>query len=208
MSPRAEPAAAPDRGRIAVSCDINLWQWPGQASLVARYINNVHYSDRILRRSGQRTKPLCGGPKAAARECAEALSHGLYPLPPSSCLALPTSLSTLSRSRPGGHPRSLQDDTAPTDPAERRGGDFLGLGPGVPHCHIDVSARGPLWLAKDSSRHIHRPGVEPFNLPDPTGLQVLKKCRVSGRRHFCHPTSFQGRGCENGRSTEDPASGS
>ena len=43
---------------------------------------------------------------------------------------------------------------------------------------------------------------------DPTGLQVLKKCRVSGRRHFCHPTSFQGRGCENGRSTEDPASGS
>ena len=46
------------------------------------------------------------------------------------------------------------------------------------------------------------------NLADPTGLQVLKKCRVSGRRHFCHPTSFQGRGCENGRSTEDPASGS
>src|SRR5208282_1567960 len=43
---------------------------------------------------------------------------------------------------------------------------------------------------------------------DPTGLQVLKKCRVSGRRHFCHPTSFQGRGCKNGRSTEDPASGS
>ena len=28
------------------------------------------------------------------------------------------------------------------------------------------------------------------NFPDPTGLQVLKKCRVSGRRHFCHPTSF------------------
>ena len=47
-----------------------------------------------------------------------------------------------------------------------------------------------------------------YNAPDPTGLQVLKKCRVSGRRHFCHPTSFQGRGCENGRSTEDPASGS
>ena len=39
-------------------------------------------------------------------------------------------------------------------------------------------------------------------------IQVLKKCRVSGRRHFCHPTSFQGGGCENGRSTEDPASGS
>src|SRR5208337_2590832 len=35
------------------------------------------------------------------------------------------------------------------------------------------------------------------NYADPTGLQVLKKCRVSGRRHFCHPTSFQGRGCEN-----------
>src|SRR5208337_2785141 len=47
-----------------------------------------------------------------------------------------------------------------------------------------------------------------LSFPDPTGLQVLKKCRVSGRRHFCHPTSFQGRGCENGRSTEDPASGS
>ena len=47
-----------------------------------------------------------------------------------------------------------------------------------------------------------------LNNPDPTGLQVLKKCRVSGRRHFCHPTSFQRRGCENGRSTEDPASGS
>ena len=43
---------------------------------------------------------------------------------------------------------------------------------------------------------------------DPTGLQVLKKCRVSGRRHFRHPTSFQGRGCENGLSTEDPAGGS
>src|SRR5208337_1646532 len=50
-------------------------------------------------------------------------------------------------------------------------------------------------------------GVD-LSFPDPTGLQVLKKCRVSGRRHFCHPTSFQGRGCENGRSTEDPASGS
>ena len=47
-----------------------------------------------------------------------------------------------------------------------------------------------------------------YEVSDPTGLQVLKKCRVSGRRHFCHPTSFQGRGCENGRSTEDPASGS
>src|SRR5271157_1686912 len=29
-----------------------------------------------------------------------------------------------------------------------------------------------------------------LNFPDPTGLQVWKKCRVSGRRHFCHPTSF------------------
>ena len=28
-----------------------------------------------------------------------------------------------------------------------------------------------------------------IELPDPTGLQVLKKCRVFGRRHFCHPTS-------------------
>ena len=44
-----------------------------------------------------------------------------------------------------------------------------------------------------------------FRFSDPNGLQVLK-CRVSVRRHFCHPTSFQGRGCENGRSTEDPAS--
>ena len=25
----------------------------------------------------------------------------------------------------------------------------------------------------------------------PTGLQVLKKCRVSGRRHFCHPHLFR-----------------
>ena len=41
---------------------------------------------------------------------------------------------------------------------------------------------------------------------DLNGLQVLKQCRVSVRRHFCHPTSFHGRGCENGRSTEDPAS--
>ena len=47
--------------------------------------------------------------------------------------------------------------------------------------------------------------LESFNVSDPTGLQVLK-CRVSGRRHFCHPSSYQGRGCENGRSTEDPAS--
>jgi hypothetical protein len=52
------------------------------------------------------------------------------------------------------------------------------------------------------------PSIQSFKIADPTGLQVLKKCRVSGRRHFCHPTSFQGRGCENGRSTEDPASGS
>jgi len=44
-----------------------------------------------------------------------------------------------------------------------------------------------------------------INDADPNGLQVLK-CRVSVRRHFCHPSSFQGRGCENGRSTEDPAS--
>src|SRR5271157_2780956 len=59
------------------------------------------------------------------------------------------------------------------------------------------------------SREVSRSIVySAFVVPDPTGLQVLKKCRVSGRRHFCHPTSFQGRGCENGRSTEDPASGS
>ena len=44
-----------------------------------------------------------------------------------------------------------------------------------------------------------------FKTTDPNGLQVLK-CRVSVRRHFRHPSSFQGRGCENGRSTEDPAS--
>ena len=44
-----------------------------------------------------------------------------------------------------------------------------------------------------------------LNFTDPNGLQVLK-CRVSVRRHFRHPSSFQGRGCENGRSTEDPAS--
>ena len=48
--------------------------------------------------------------------------------------------------------------------------------------------------------------IQRLNQPDPNGLQVLKKCRVSVRRHFCHPTSFHGRGCENGRSTEDPAS--
>jgi hypothetical protein len=46
---------------------------------------------------------------------------------------------------------------------------------------------------------------EILQIPDPNGLQVLK-CRVSVRRHFRHPSSFQGRGCENGRSTEDPAS--
>src|SRR5208337_2897802 len=44
-----------------------------------------------------------------------------------------------------------------------------------------------------------------LNFADPNGLQVLQ-CRVSARRHFCHPSSFQGGGCENGRSTEDPAS--
>jgi Maltose acetyltransferase len=41
--------------------------------------------------------------------------------------------------------------------------------------------------------------------PNSTGLQVLK-CRVSGQWPSCHPSSYQGRGCENGRSTEDPAS--
>jgi hypothetical protein len=48
------------------------------------------------------------------------------------------------------------------------------------------------------------PGRTGFKFPDPTGLQVLK-CRVSGRRHSCHPSPYHGRGCENGRSTEDPA---
>ena len=47
--------------------------------------------------------------------------------------------------------------------------------------------------------------IPPYEVSDPNGLQVLK-CRVSVRRHFRHPSSFQGRGCENGRSTEDPAS--
>jgi RNA polymerase sigma factor (TIGR02999 family) len=46
---------------------------------------------------------------------------------------------------------------------------------------------------------------EALKKSDPTGLQVLK-CRVSGQRPSCHPSSYQGRGCENGRSTEDPAS--
>ncbi len=40
--------------------------------------------------------------------------------------------------------------------------------------------------------------------PDSTGLQVLKY-RVFVRRHFWHPSSYHGRGCENGRSTEDTA---
>jgi steroid delta-isomerase-like uncharacterized protein len=44
-----------------------------------------------------------------------------------------------------------------------------------------------------------------YNYADSTGLQVLK-CRVSGQRHSRHPSPYQGRGCENGRSTEDPAS--
>ena len=44
-----------------------------------------------------------------------------------------------------------------------------------------------------------------FNFPDPNGLQVLK-CRVSGQRHSCHPSSYQERGCKNGCATEDPAS--
>ena len=64
---------------------------------------------------------------------------------------------------------------------------------------------GPKYRPKRAEKGDER---SPIKLADPTGLQVLKKCRVSGRRHFCHPTSFQGRGCENGRSTEDPASGS
>ena len=66
-------------------------------------------------------------------------------------------------------------------------------------------AAGPALPGGIRTRRVSAKG---FGVPDPTGLQVLKKCRVSGRRHFCHPTSFQGRGCENGRSTEDPASGS
>jgi putative transposase len=45
---------------------------------------------------------------------------------------------------------------------------------------------------------------EYFTFSDPNGLQVLK-CRVSGQRHFCHPSSYQERGCENARSTKDPA---
>src|SRR5512142_1356842 len=47
--------------------------------------------------------------------------------------------------------------------------------------------------------------VLPTEVADPTELQVLK-CRVSGQRHSCHPSSYQERGCNNGRSTEDPAS--
>jgi hypothetical protein len=41
-------------------------------------------------------------------------------------------------------------------------------------------------------------------LSNPTGLQVLK-CRVSGQRRSWHPSSYQERGCRNGRATEDPA---
>jgi hypothetical protein len=41
-------------------------------------------------------------------------------------------------------------------------------------------------------------------LADSNGLQVLR-CRVSSRPHFRHPFSYHRRGCENGRSTEDPA---
>ena len=43
-----------------------------------------------------------------------------------------------------------------------------------------------------------------FNLSDSTGLQVLKS-RVYGRRHLRHPSSCHRRGCEDGRSAEDPA---
>ena len=77
--------------------------------------------------------------------------------------------------------------------------------------HSSGFARDDHVRALNTLRYIHgnprAAGIQ-TSFSDPTGLQVLKKCRVSGRRHFCHPTSFQGRGCENGRSTEDPASGS
>ena len=84
---------------------------------------------------------------------------------------------------------------------DRRGRRF------VPHWHQHQRVRVHFQQLEGMVPH-HGPTRGRHEIADPTGLQVLKKCRVSGRRHFCHPTSFQGRGCENGRSTEDPASGS
>ena len=109
--------------------------------------------------------------------------------------------------------RIIQDDTSKRDFSIRFQGDryllvldgkvqqdaTYMLDPGHEPRWID-------WIASIRDKTVTLLGI--YEFPDPTGLQVLKKCRVSGRRHFCHPTSFQGRGCENGRSTEDPASGS
>ena len=90
-----------------------------------------------------------------------------------------------------------------------------GLGPGGIGAMLLLARRTGLIADIDHEMHLlkrHLPYHESdhvlniaLNIPDPNGLQVLK-CRVSVRRHFCHPSSFQGRGCENGRWTEDPAS--
>ena len=57
----------------------------------------------------------------------------------------------------------------------------------------------------DRNAQFEHINAQVLKFPHPNGLQVLK-CRVSVRRHFRHPSSYHGRGCENGRSTEDPAS--
>jgi hypothetical protein len=44
-----------------------------------------------------------------------------------------------------------------------------------------------------------------MKFPDSIGLQVLK-CRVSDQRDLRHPSSYHGRGCEDGHATEHPAS--
>ena len=69
---------------------------------------------------------------------------------------------------------------------------------------VAVNTQGQVFVSVIGERDRDGDGAV-LKIADPNGLQVLK-CRVSVRRHFCHPSSFQGRGCENGRSTEDPAS--
>src|SRR5512135_2128429 len=66
-----------------------------------------------------------------------------------------------------------------------------GLVRGWPHRHVDMSARGPLRHAKDPSRRVQRPGVEPFNLHRP------RRSRPNAKRLRpppLHPQGRRGRG--------------
>ena len=75
----------------------------------------------------------------------------------------------------------------PAKPVQSGGWESLGLVPGSPIVTSIMSERGPLCHAKDSSRRVQRPGVEPFN------LHRRRRSRPTAKRLRPPPLHPQGR---------------